>query len=153
MSDISEICQLEADGFTIIFECYKFNKEEQFLICKIKILFEKQFDKSPIEKQNCYLSAKDLYNLNTYFDNHITNLRIKSNDESFVFVNSELDFSLQALDGEIEENKGEFSIRFMINIGKSKKETNVYAGVEGTILMESVSIFQTSIKNLLSKKF
>ena len=66
-------------------------------------------------------------------------------------VNSELDFSLQTLAGEIEGGEGEFSIRFMLNIGRSKEDTNVYVGAEGAISLEEVVKFQTSITKLLSK--
>ena len=151
MTNIIKVCQLKADGFTISFNFQKLNYKDQFVSCEIEVLFEKQLNISTMQRKNCYLSIKDLQRLNTYFDNHISNLRVKWEYESCVFVNSELDFSLQALAGEIEGGEGKFSIRFMLNIGRSNEDTNVYVGAEGAISLEEVVNFQTSITKLLSK--
>ena len=149
--NISSVCRFKAEGFEVSFNFQELEIEEKCLICIIKLSFETQLKTPPIERTNCHISVKDLQRLNSYFDNHIENLKTKPIEDSFDFVNQDLDFILQALNGEIEGNEGAFSIRFVLNIGNSEKKSRVYAGAEGAVSLAEVIQFQSLITKMLSK--
>jgi hypothetical protein len=87
-----------------------------------------------------------------YFEEHIAQLRQNPDSESQVFVPTELGFHVQALAGEVDQDReGEFSVRFFVNVGQSKvKGHRVYVGGESVVTLEQVRTFLTSLHDAMT---
>ena len=94
----------------------------------------------------------DLYRLATYFEEHIVQLLQNPDGASSTFVPMELGFQVQALAGEVHaENDGEFSVRFLVNVGKSKDEgEKVYVGGEAVVTLKNIRKFIASLHEALA---
>ena len=77
-----------------------------------------------------------------------------TDSESYTFIPPDLQFQLQALSGQIRsQDDGEFTLRFMLNTGKSNPEGfAVYVGGEAVISLENVNRFLSSISCLLAER-
>ena len=119
-------CLLETEGTHITFELEKAT--------------EQQFN----------LATSDIQRLIAYFKQHIANLRTNPDHQSQAFVPMELGFQLQALAGELyPDDDGEFTLRFMINVGKSSaEETAVYVGSETVVMLADVKQFMASLQGI-----
>lgn len=71
---------------------------------------------------------------------------------SYTFVPMELGFQVQALAGEVHaENDGVFSVRFLVNVGKSKNEgERVYVGGESVVTLKNIRKFIASLHAALA---
>lgn len=98
------------------------------------------------------IAISDLQRLVAYFENHIADLKQNPDSESYTFVTTDLGFQVQALSGEIRsQSDGEFSIRFMVNVGESNGEgCRVYVGGESLITLENIKNFGSSLRAALS---
>lgn len=135
------IIWLEAEGFQVIFDISEIN--DDFLKASISLSFNTDMNRGSLKIQDDYLEKSDLLNLANYFEKHIVSLEGNPDHDSDTFVSRELTFQARALCGEIRNNSdGEFTILFMLNIGKSRKEKiNVYAGCEGMVSLEKIKTF------------
>ena len=99
-----------------------------------------------------FIAASDLYRLATYFEEHIAQLLRHPDRASCTFVPMELGFQVQALAREVHaENDGEFSVRFLVNVGKSKDEgERVYVGGESVVTLKNIRRFIASLHEALA---
>ena len=97
---------------------------------------------------NCL--KNDFLRLADYIDNHIEKIKSDFFHDSDVFVTYGLDFQLQALCGEIDEDSsGEFTLRIMLLIGNSPNNSRVYAGAEGIVDIKQCYKFTNQIRDCL----
>lgn len=146
-------CLLETDGFLICIGLNSLNKESKNIDSLITFLLDASIEKLSIQSVPTYIAVNDLQRLANYFEQHVKYLQQDPNRESHPFVPVELGFQVQALQGEVRsERDGEFSIRFMVNVGKrSATSTNVYVGGEAVVTLENIKNFISSIRTALTE--
>lgn len=98
-----------------------------------------------------FIAISDLQELVTYLERHITSLQLDPSSESDTFVPKELGFQVRALSGEvISPTEGEFSLLFMVNVGRSNEEvSSTYLGGESEVTIENIQSFKSSVQAVL----
>lgn len=145
-------CFLTTDGYRVSF-CLKevqASKEDVDII--IEFILDQHLGGIMVKSVPTFIALSDLYRLATYFEEHIAQLLRNPDSESYTFVPMELGFQVQALAGEVHaENDGEFSVRFLVNVGKSKDEgERVYVGGESVVTLKNVRRFIASLHEALA---
>lgn len=86
-------------------------------------------------------------------DQHIACLQQDSSSQSDTFVPRELGFQVKALSGEVISPKsGEFSLLFMVNVGRSNEEvSSTYVGGESEVTLENIQNFKSSVQAALAE--
>lgn len=148
---MNQKCFLETEGSQIIFDLSSLpTKKELDLVVHFRL--DPQMGRFCVSSIPTFIAINDLQRLISYFEEHITDLRNDPDSQSHTFVPLGLGFQLQALSGEIfTENKasldGEFTLRFMINVGRSHNEaTSVYVGGEMVVTLTQIQDFIMSLQ-------
>jgi hypothetical protein len=143
-------CQLEADGFIIYFNI-KSTESEEHIDLSTEFIASKNIGNVKLKSCSTFITKKDLNRFSEYLENHIKKLEYDSDSESDIFVPMELGFQAQALEGEIgDKNNGEFSLRFLLNVGKDGAENHsVYMGGESIVTLRNARAFIDSLHEAL----
>ena len=143
---MSTKCILKADGFQIYFNLIKFQKDKKNMDVAIEFHLDPCISEVILKSTPTFIEINDIQRLVSYFEQHIISLQKNPDTESDIFVPLELGFQIQALAGEVRsKTDGEFSIRFMVNVGKgNENKTNVYVGGEALIGLKQVMDFISS---------
>ena len=144
-------CLLETEGSRIAFELEK--ATEQHFNLAIHFALDPHLGGFSLNSPPTFISISDIQRLIAYFEQHIANLRTNPDHESQPFVPMELGFQLQALAGELyPDDDGEFTLRFMINVGKSStEETSVYVGSETVVMLTNLRQFMAWLEDAKSR--
>ncbi len=141
-------CLLETEGARITFELEK--ATEQHFNLAIQFALDPHLGGFSLNSPPTFITTSDIQRLIAYFEQHIAHLRTNPDHESQPFVPMELGFQLQALAGELyPDDDGEFTLRFMIYVGKSPaEETSVYVGSETVVMLAHVRQFMASLQDI-----
>lgn len=144
-------CLLETEGTHITFELEKAT-EQQFNLA-IQFALDAHLGGFSLNSPPTFITTSDIQRLIAYFEQHIAHLQTNPDHESQTFVPMELGFQLQALAGELyPDDDGEFTLRFMINVGKSSaEETAIYVGSETVVMLAHVRQFMAELEGAKSR--
>jgi len=144
--------RLQARGYQVVFEVKQTQPVEDDLDMRIAFTLDPHLGGMTVEAIPIRVMLADLSRLITYFEDHITRLEHDPDSKSFTFVPLDLQFQLQAFSGEVRApNDGEFTMRFMVNVGSTEEGTSVYVGGESVIYLEELNHFLTSLRQLLAE--
>jgi hypothetical protein len=125
---------LRGSGISVVFD--RLGTDAEVMTFDIRVLGDRYQVRIPARK-GCVMSGSDLAELAMCVRQHVGGNYSHDFEESPAFFTDELDFELQCLDGEIESwSDGEFTIRFMLQVGRSLDEGRVYAGFEFVVSVE-----------------
>jgi hypothetical protein len=152
---LGEIISLITSGYEIRFYLVELkNSRDRLFHAKIEFITTPNVaQKISVMSEKVLIKLNDLIQLKKYFKDHMKNLKNKSQDDSYVFVDHSLSYQIHALCGEVDREKEEgcFSIISMVNIGRNYLTgDSTYIGGESTITFKQVEEFIVSIDNLTS---
>ena len=143
-------CLLKTNGYRVGFEFQNWVNNQEDVELVIKFLLDPQLGQVKVKSRPFLMAVEDLERLITYFKQHLKCLAQDPDYESSIFTPLELGFQLQALSGEIRAlNDGEFSLSFMLNVGRGDDDASVYVGGEGVVMLSNLNIFIASIQQIL----
>lgn len=151
---MSNKCQLKTEGYTITFELFG-NVRTPDMDIKTEIEFflypHPRLGSLSVRSDITWLFVSDLESLLRYLEEHIVSLQHNPNSVSDIFVNLDLDFTLQAFSGEVQlPNDGGFSILFMLNIGRrDETSSSTYVGGEAAVSVAEVRHFMAAVRRVL----
>lgn len=145
-------CFLETEGYRILFALKDVQASQEYVDMIVEFTLDQHLGGIMVKSVPTCIASSDLHQLVTYFEEHIAQLLRNSDRESCLFVPLELGFQVQALAGEVyAENDGEFSVRFLLNVGKSKDEgERVYVGGESVVTLKNIRRFIASLHEALA---
>jgi hypothetical protein len=145
-------CVIETDGYRVSFDLKDMQASKEYIDMIVEFTLDQHLGDIMVKSVPTFIAASDLYRLATYFEEHIAQLLQNPDGASSTFVPMELGFQVQALAGEVHaENDGEFSVRFLVNVGKSKDEgEKVYVGGEAVVTLKNIRKFIASLHEALA---
>jgi hypothetical protein len=145
-------CLLETDGYRVSFDLNSGENSKEYVDLVVELTLNKHLGSVAVRSVTTCITISDLWRLTAYFEEHIERLRQDFDSESYAFVPMELGFQVQALEGEIQqENDGEFSIRFLVNVGEGSKQNHrVYIGGESVVTLKNIRRFIVSLHEALA---
>ena len=150
---MSRTCLLQTSGYRVLFELKDLETTTAYVDMVVEFQLDPCLGGSLVKSEPTFVAMSDLQRLLAYFDQHIAYLQQDPDSESDIFVPLELGFQVQALSGEVRSQcDGEFSIRFMVNVGKSKDEDcRVYVGGESVVTLEQIKNFTSLIHGVMAE--
>jgi len=150
-------CILRAAGYQATLELVSLD-EEGYVHYKLEFLLEPDLGIVTLQSTAHSIAARDLEWLLDYLEEHMSRLASNPDRDAHVFVEYELGFQLQALSGGANDDgsEGSFAIRFMVNAGRAKEDSNddigtsVYVGAESTISFSQVRQFANCVRSALA---
>lgn len=151
---MSSKCQLKTEGYTITFELFgKVRTPDMDIKTEIEFFLHPhpRHGSLSVQSGTTWLFVSDLESLLRYLEDHIVSLQHDANSVSNIFVNQDLDFTLQAFSGDVQlPNDGEFSILFMLNIGRrDETSSSTYVGGESAVSVAEVRHFVAAVQGVL----
>lgn len=145
-------CVLETEGYCVTFELSRVESSNQLINALIEFRLAPLLPQISLQSGSNLMEVADLERLIGYFKAHTSALAQDPDTESYPFVTMELDFQLQALAGEVRTAEdGEFSIRFMVNVGCADEEASAtYVGGESVVTLQNVNSFISSVEMTLN---
>jgi len=149
---MSKKCFLETDGYRVCFDLKGVQASKEHVDMVVEFTLDQHLGGIVVKSIPTFIAASDLHRLTVYFEEHIAQLWQNSDSESYTFVPMELGFQVQALGGEVHtEDDGEFSLRFLLNVGRSKDEgERVYVGGESVVTLRNIKRFIASLHEALT---
>jgi hypothetical protein len=150
-------CILRAAGYQATFELLS-PDEEGYIRYNLGFLLEPGLGVVTLQPAAPSMAARDLERLLDYLEEHMSRLASNPDLEADVFLEYDLGFQLQALSGGANDDgsEGSFTIRFMVNAGRAKEDSNddigtsVYVGAESTISFSQVRQFASCVRSALA---
>jgi len=138
-----EKCFLETHGYQVLFKLNDIQDSQEYINMVIELRLDPHIGDIMVRSISTFIALNDLRRLASYFAEHIARLQENPDSESDTFVPMELGFQVQALAGEVTpDNEGEFSIRFLLNVGQSKEDGHrVYIGGESVTKLANIKAF------------
>lgn len=149
---MTQKCVLETDGYQVSFDLKETPIYAEDVEMVVELVLDQYLGSIAAQSVPTLIAVRDLYRLVEYFEAHIAQLLRHPDHESSTFVPMELGFQVQALAGEVQaENAGEFSLRFLVNVGRSEADGHrVYAGGEAVVTLTNLRRFVTSLQETLA---
>lgn len=149
---MSQKCFLETDGYRVSFDLKDVQASKEYVDMVVEFTLDQYLGGIVVQSVPTFIAPSDLRRLATYFEEHIAQLLQNPDSESYTFVPMELGFQAQALGGEVyTENDGEFNLRFLLNVGRSKDEgERVYVGGESVVTLKNIRRFIASLHEALT---
>jgi hypothetical protein len=144
-------CLLEAAGYRVAFAFQNGSPAGEYVDTAVELSLAAGLGDITLRSQPTFLALRDLHRFAAYFEDHIANLRKDSSREAALFVPQELGFQVQALAGDvIADDEGEFTLRFMLNVGHDDDGGRVYAGAESVISVGRTKEFVAALEGIAS---
>jgi len=149
---MSQKCFLETDGYRVSFDLKDVQTSKEYVDMVVEFTLDQHLGDIVVQSVPTFIASSDLRRLATYFEEHIAQLLQNPDSESSTFVPMELGFQAQALTGKVHaDNDGEFSLRFLVNVGSSKDEgERVYVGGESVVTLKNIRKFIVSLHEALT---
>ena len=137
------------DGYEVLFNL-ELDTNEEYIDAVIELMLP-HLSSVSVKSVPTFIAISDLQELIAYFEQHIAGLQQDPNYQSGTFVPRELGFQVKALSGDvISPNDGEFSILFMVNVGRRNDEaSSTYVGAESAVTLENMQNFISSVRTVL----
>jgi hypothetical protein len=150
---ISRQCLLETEGYRIVFNLKGIEKTKTDMDLIVEYQLDPHLGLVLVKSKPEFIAVKDLQRLLNYFEEHISRLQEEPDYESYTFLTYGLSFQVQALAGEVRSpNDGEFSIRFMVNVGQTNVEASrTYVGGESVVTLANFQSFALSLQAVLTE--
>jgi len=150
---MQDICLLETVGYSVSLEFLEWRPTIRDVLIRTTLTLNPQLGKVTVACDPTWILTNDVGRLVAYLEQHIQALRKDSNHISHAYVDSELHFLVQAFEGEIRaENSGEFSLQFMLNIGRSDHDAaNTYLGCNSVVAVQNVTAFIGTSRAMLAQ--
>ncbi len=142
-------CTLETEGYHVAFHLQQAPRQMGFVDGVIELTLLPELGGASFRSAPTFLSANDLQRLVTYLEEHVAHLRSGANGNGFPLVPSELGFQVAALGGDVEADEGEFTLRFLVNVGQPDGRSATYAGAEAVVTVQQVRKFTASLDAVL----
>jgi len=152
-------CLLETDGYQIAFDFKGWATQQEVDMVVTFMGGPPLCPRFSATSVPTFISLSDLRRLRHYFFSHIAQLQQNPDRESYPFVPLGLGFQVQALGGDVRlsneaavgSQEGEFTIRFMVNVGRSHDENAaVYVGGETAVTVANINHFLVSLELALT---
>jgi hypothetical protein len=145
-------CLLKTDGYQISLDVRDAEASHEYVDVVVALTLDRYLGDLVVKSTSTLIALRDLSRLVKYFERHIVQLLHNPDYQSEIFVPMELGFQVQALSGEVyTENDGEFSLRFLLNVGKSEEMYHrVYVGGESVVTLKDIKIFLSSLHEILA---
>ena len=149
---MDKTCILETAGYRVAFSLRAVQTSREYVDLLVEFTLDQHLGGIVLQSVPTCITARDLSRLAQYFEAHMAQLLRHPDSESSTFVPMELGFQVQALAGEVEaENAGEFSVRFLLNVGTSQDAgERVYVGGESVVPLKNVRKFTASLHAALA---
>ena len=136
---VDEIC-LTTDGASVVFRLRRLDSASGYVEFDLHVEIDSDVGAVVPPRRGCRLHLRDLDRLVEYMTLHMGSDEPHGILKSGTFVSQDLDFQLQALDGEAEGlSDGYFCLRWMVYCGPPDRDRrNVYAGFESSVGTEEV---------------
>jgi hypothetical protein len=145
-------CTLETEGYRIAFHLHRLDAAREYFDGSVELSLQPDLGGLVIKSAPTFLGVADLRQLAAYFEEHIARLQGDPDAEASVFVPLELGFQVQALSGDVgPEAEGEFTLRFMVNVGQREGCSRTYVGAEAVTTVQSVRDFTASLDTVLAE--
>jgi hypothetical protein len=145
-------CTLETEGYRVVFHLQNLDASREYFDGSVELSLQPDLGELVIKSPPTFLGVSDLRRLVTYFEEHISRLQGDPDAEAPVFVPLELGFQVQALSGDVgPETEGEFTLRFMLNVGQREGCSRTYVGAEAVTTVQSVRDFTASLDTVLAE--
>ncbi len=139
--------------------CYaKFNfisvlSDEKSLKTSTELFLPQELNSAICPSEERLIYIEEWRRLCDYLEKHIADQQVSYPEESYVFTTYELIFSIQALTGRVKsDTEGNFSIRFMVNIGLDPDARNrIFAGIQTVVQVAEVRKFVSELRNFLAE--
>ena len=140
----NHIVTLETNGYYLHF-CFDFsdNQSKSFVATEIKFLTKPELlQKVSVQYEKFEMRFSDIKDFLKYLKVHMEILKTNQDHESYIFVDYNLTYQIQALSGFASSNINEsyFSIRSMVNLGRISTQI---------ILGKSLQLVSIRSKNFL----
>ncbi len=145
---------LNAEGYKLTFEMQELENTKEELDLAISVSLDPRLDTLMMKSVPMPIMMNDLQRMVAYLEQHIANLQENPDSESYTFVPLDLQFQMQAFAGEVRSpDDGEFTLRFMVNVGRPEEEgASVYIGGQTIVTLENINLFISSIRGIRVQK-
>lgn len=145
-------CILKTDGYQISLDVRDLAASNEYVDVVVELILDPYLGDIVLKSTATLIALNDLSRLVKYFEAHIAQLLHNPDYQSETFVPMELGFQVQALAGEVyTENEGEFSLRFLLNVGKGEETGHrVYVGGESVATLKDIKVFLSSLHEILA---
>ncbi len=146
-------CLLETDGYRVLLKLKSLAPTKEYVDAVVEFMLAPHLVEISVKSVPTFIAISDLQELITYLDRHIACLQQDPSSQSDTFVPRELGFQVKALSGEVISPKsGEFSLLFMVNVGRSNEEvSSTYVGGESEVTLENIQNFKSSVQVALAE--
>ncbi|HYT93729.1 MAG TPA: hypothetical protein VEL76_33730 [Gemmataceae bacterium] len=145
-------CLLDAGGYQVTFAFHNGRASREYLDAVVELSLPAELGAVAVKSQPTFIAVKDLQRLAAYLGEHVAALQRDPDRDAPLFVPLELGFQLQALSGDVDsDNDGEFTLRFMINVGQPAEGSRVYVGAESTVEVVRIREFIASLEGIASE--
>lgn len=149
-STIKRICTLETSGYQIVFYLRTLDYSIRAIGMIIVLAVEPGHEGVSGRSTATRIMIEDLLSLKTYFEQHIHKLTEDYNNKTNIVSNHYTPtFQIKALAGNvISENEGNFTIRFMVNVGRQeeKGDPSTYVSAESVVTFANIRSFTVSLQ-------
>ncbi len=144
---------LETAGFRFSFDIDYNWTDQEYMGMIVTLQMLPPLRDLTLRSERSSIAVSDLRELQTYIDQHMVKIRETNVDgDSYVFLNWELGFKIQASSGEVEPSgDGTFSIICSVNIGKASDGTRVFLGGESWLTFDQARAFLQDIQTFLDQ--
>lgn len=126
---------LKVDGASVVLRLRRLDQGAGHVEFDLHVEFASEVAASVPPRLGCRLHDRDIERLLDYMTRHMGADEPHGITESATFVARDLDFQIQALEGEVEGlSDGYFSLRWMVYCGsRDRSRRGIYAGFESTV--------------------
>jgi hypothetical protein len=144
---------LKAEGYTVAFTLKTVKNVRTSLDLTAVFSLNPRIGKVEAASQTMLIRLQDIERLAAYLEEHMARLREDPDSQSYIFVPLDMQFEMQAFAGEVRgPDDGEFSLRFMVNVGQQDSEsTAVYVGGETVVTVENIQNFIAALRRVLAE--
>ena len=142
---------LRADRLTVSFTLDK--QKNGMYLSQVRVAVEPTVRDIAFASLEDYIATEELQRLAKYLEDHIQELKVNPNHDSYVFLDEALTFQIQALSGDIgESGAGSFSVTVLVSSAESDdSHTRLYLGGSTTVTAKSAKEFIANLNEITSE--
>ena len=148
-------CTLRTEGYTVIFHLQGVTDNGKYVRLRIDLLLHPSLANLSLTSIVNSIATADLWSFADYLEQHVSKLMANPRHYSDVFVEWEVAFQAQALQGDLFADAegtidGTYSLFFAVNVGKVEEEgPDTYVGAISLVELQNVKVFVTELGEYL----